>query len=88
MNLFNKRPDFVRSSPGWEQLVWRRLPAILLWGTLLPLALAGVNHALAPVFEVGPTLIPRTQRDYVFGTSVEWVGPAACSGAGLSKGLA
>jgi hypothetical protein len=48
MNLFNKLPGFVQSAPGLEQLVWRRLPAILLWGTPLPLALAGVNHALAP----------------------------------------
>jgi hypothetical protein len=51
MNLFNKLPGFVRSAPGWEQRIWRRLPVILLWGTLLPLLpllLAGVNHALAP----------------------------------------
>lgn len=48
MNLFNTLPGFVRSAPGWEHRIWRRLPAILLWGTLLPLALAGVNHALAP----------------------------------------
>ena len=50
MNLFNKLPGFVGSAPGWEQLIWRRLPAILLWGTLLPLVLAGVNRALAPAF--------------------------------------
>jgi len=48
MNLFNKLPGFVRSAPGWEQRIWRRLPAFLLWGTLLPLGLAVVNRALAP----------------------------------------
>lgn len=48
MNLFNKLPGFVRSAPGWEHRIWRRLPAILLWGTLLPLMLVGVNRALAP----------------------------------------
>jgi hypothetical protein len=48
MNLFNKLPGFVRSPPGWEHRIWRRLPAILLWGTLLPGALMGLNHALAP----------------------------------------
>ncbi len=48
MNLFNKLPGFVRSAPGLEQQIWRRLPAILLWGTLLPLAAVAVNHALAP----------------------------------------
>ena len=41
-----------------------------------------------PLIGVGLTLIPRTQRDYVFGTKVDWVGPVACAGAGLSKGLA
>ena len=30
MNLFNKLPGSVRSAPGWEQRIWRRLPAILL----------------------------------------------------------
>ncbi len=49
MNLFNKLPGFVQSAPGLEHLVWRRLPAILMWGTLLPLVLAGANHVLAPV---------------------------------------
>ncbi len=48
MNLFNKLPGFERSAPGWEQRIWRRLPAVLLWGTLLPLGLAALNHALAP----------------------------------------
>jgi hypothetical protein len=48
MNLFNKLPGFERSAPGLEQRIWRRLPAILLWGTLLPLLFAGVNRALAP----------------------------------------
>jgi hypothetical protein len=47
MNLFNKLPGFVRSAPGLEQRIWRRLPAILLWGTLLPLLLAVVNRWLA-----------------------------------------
>jgi hypothetical protein len=48
MNLFNKLPGFARSPPGLEHRIWRRLPSITLWGTLLPLALAAANHALAP----------------------------------------
>jgi hypothetical protein len=48
MNLFNELPGSVRSAPGWEHRIWRRLPAILLWGTLLPLVLAGLNRALTP----------------------------------------
>ena len=48
MQLFNKLPGFVQSPPGWEYRIWRRLPAVLVWGTALPLLLSGVNHALAP----------------------------------------
>ena len=47
MNLFNELPGFVPSAPGLEHRIWRRLPAILLWGTLLPLLLSGVNRTLA-----------------------------------------
>jgi hypothetical protein len=46
MNVFNKIPGFQRSAPGLEQRIWRRLPAILLWGTLLPLGVAGANRLL------------------------------------------
>ena len=48
MNLFNKLPGFERSAPGWEQRIWQRLPAVLLWGTLLPLLLTGANRVLSP----------------------------------------
>lgn len=36
--LFVRLPGFARTPPGWEWTLWRRLPAILLWGTLLPAA--------------------------------------------------
>ncbi len=48
MNLFNKLPGFERSAPGWEQIIWRRLPAILWWGTLVPLGFSLLNHLLSP----------------------------------------
>lgn len=48
MPVFDKLPGFTRAAPGLEQRIWRRLPAILLWGTLLPLLLAVGNHLLAP----------------------------------------
>jgi hypothetical protein len=44
MKAFNKLPGSVRATSGLEQRVWRRLPALLLWGTLLPLLLVGWNH--------------------------------------------
>ena len=48
MNPFNKLPGFIRSAPGLEQRLWQRLPALLLWGTVLPLLMAGLNRALSP----------------------------------------
>jgi hypothetical protein len=47
MNGFNKLPGFVRSAPGLEQRIWVRLPAIWLWGTLLPLVLVGLDWGFA-----------------------------------------
>ena len=48
MSAFRRLPGFTRSAPGLEHRIWRRLPAILIWGTLLPIGLAALNHALAP----------------------------------------
>jgi len=48
MTPFNRLPGFTQTPPGLEHRIWRRLPAVLGWGTLLPLLLAGLNHALAP----------------------------------------
>jgi hypothetical protein len=47
MSLFNKLPGFTRSAPGLEHRIWRRLPALLAWGTALPLLMAGLNHLVA-----------------------------------------
>jgi hypothetical protein len=63
VNLFNKLPGFVRSAPGVEDHIWRRLPAILLWGTLLPLALVAVNRSLAA---------PLADSAAVDGASLLW----------------
>jgi hypothetical protein len=48
MNLFNILPGFERSAPGWEHKIWQRLPAFLLWGTLIPLVISGLNRVLSP----------------------------------------
>lgn len=48
MNPFTKLPGSVRSAPGLEQWLWRRLPKIWLWGTVLPLLVLAVRHAVAP----------------------------------------
>jgi hypothetical protein len=42
MDWLKKDPHSVRSAPGLEWVLWRRLPAIFAWGTALPaLVLAG-----------------------------------------------
>lgn len=48
MNGLNKLPGFHRSRHGLEWVIWKRLPAVLFWGTALPLALAAVRWALSP----------------------------------------
>lgn len=48
MTAFRRLPGFTRSAPGLEHRIWRRLPAVLLWGTLLPGLVAALAHALAP----------------------------------------
>lgn len=63
MNLFNRLPGFTRSPPGLEHQVWRRLPAVLLWGTLLPLLLAALSHGLAPT---------ATAQGAIDGTLLRW----------------
>lgn len=42
MSWLNKLPGSVRSAPGLEWALLRRLPRILVVGTLLPLALGAV----------------------------------------------
>lgn len=39
--LFQKLPGFHKAAPGLEQRIWRRLPALLFWGTALPLLALG-----------------------------------------------
>ena len=72
MNLFNKLPGHRKAAPGLEQQIWQRLPATLLWGTLLSLGLAGVNHLLAPAEpEIGASSATLLLWDYtMFGVVV------------------
>ena len=44
----NRLPGFQRSPPGREWALWKRLPAILLLGTALPIGLALVLWWAAP----------------------------------------
>lgn len=46
MNYLKKLPGFQRSAPGLEWQLWKRMHWILLAGTLLPLAAAGVAYAM------------------------------------------
>ncbi|PXW93358.1 hypothetical protein C7444_12010 [Sphaerotilus hippei] len=48
MNWFHKLKGFQRSAPGLEWALWRRLPALLLWGTALPALASLLVHLMAP----------------------------------------
>ncbi len=48
MSPFNRLPGFQRSPPGLEHRIWRRLPALLCWGTAIPIVLMSLGHVLTP----------------------------------------
>lgn len=48
MNWFNRLPVQRRAAAGLEWQLWRRLPAILAWGTALPGLLAAALWWSAP----------------------------------------
>ena len=48
MAWLNRLPGFTRSAPGLEWSIWKRLPAILLWGTAVPLAVGAAAWFAAP----------------------------------------
>ncbi|NRT57840.1 hypothetical protein [Sphaerotilus uruguayifluvii] len=47
MDMLKRLPGSVRAAPGLEWALWRRLPAMLLWGTLLPALIVLARHLLA-----------------------------------------
>jgi hypothetical protein len=50
--LFNKLPGPPNTKPGLEQKIWQRLPQIFLWGTVIPIVLSLIHHALMPANQV------------------------------------
>ena len=59
MQWLSKLEGFQRSAPGLEWALWRRLPALLVWGTVLPGLLASWLWLAAP--EVADTAADRDQ---------------------------
>ena len=48
MNWLNKLPGHEPPAPGLEWKLWKRLPAMLAWGTAVPLAVALAYWLAAP----------------------------------------
>ena len=48
MAWLNRLPGFTRSASGLEWSIWKLLPAIVLWGTAVPLAVAAAAWFAAP----------------------------------------
>lgn len=44
MHWLNKLPGSIRSAHGLEWVLWRKLPAIWVAGTVLPLLALGIYH--------------------------------------------
>ena len=60
MDWLKKDPHSIRSAPGLEWALWRRLPAILAWGTVLPalwLAASWWGQAGAPDRPLDPSAL-------------------------------
>lgn len=51
-------PGFQRSPAGLEWRLWKKMPAILAWGTLVPLAFGALVHVLW----AGPHLTAAQER--------------------------
>lgn len=61
MNLFNRLPGFVRTPPGVEREVLRRIPRFLLWGSLF-LALPSLAVRLAGLVAESPVAATEIMR--------------------------
>ncbi len=57
MKLLTKLPNSVREAPGLEWAILKKLPATLLFGTLLPLAMSLANRFFPP--QGDPTQIAK-----------------------------
>jgi hypothetical protein len=53
MKLLNRLAGFQRAPAGLEWRIWKRLPAITMWGTALPLAAGVLLWWLAPAAAPG-----------------------------------
>lgn len=65
MGMFNRLPGFVRSAPGLEWKIWKRLPAIWLAGTVPPLLVLLGVYLWAPVDALGGTDPQATVLGYI-----------------------
>ena len=48
MRFLRKLPNSIREAPGLEWVVMKKLPSILLLGTLIPLAVSMANRLFPP----------------------------------------
>ncbi len=51
MDPFRQLPGHTRAPHGLEHRIWRRLPAVLVWGTLLPAVVALLRRLASSVSE-------------------------------------
>lgn len=69
MKLFNRLPGFEKTHPGLERKILRRLPKVLLFGTLL-LALPSVLARIYPWSGTAIDIASRITTIDIYGISV------------------
>jgi hypothetical protein len=74
MNRFHKRlPGSRKEPPGMERLVLRRMPLMLLLGTLLPALYALAVYLLAPATAAGTREMLSAQYAVIGVVSFHWM---------------
>ena len=76
MNWLNRLAGFTRSAPGLEWWIWKRLPAVLMWGTALPLAVALAEGGWAATTVSATMIAAQAAGIRVFATGgIKWFHP-------------
>ena len=57
MDLFKTLPNSRRAVPGVERVILKKLPMVLLGGTLIPAFFSALNHAFPP--DGPPSIVSR-----------------------------
>jgi hypothetical protein len=72
LDPFTRLPGFVRSAPGLEWRLWRRLPAVFAWGTAVPLAALVALRLVAPDADWTPATVDLWDYGLIGVVTLHW----------------